>query len=103
MTGWILLIVGGLLCALNAHPSWLRYPLHRLRGGLPEDYQHASGVPLFGSLLVVIVWGAQLRDENSVVLDSIAWTLVAIDTGGLHWFVLSVVYHRIRGHGESSD
>ncbi len=49
-----------------------------------------------------MAWVMRVRHEDSVALDVLAWTLVAIDTGGLHWFLLSIVYHWIRGHGKNS-
>ncbi len=102
MIDWALLVVGGFLCALNAYLSWLRFPLYRLRGGLPGDYRWVSGIPLFGSLLVFFAWVGQVRHEDSIGLNALVWTLVAIDTGGLHWFLISLAYHRVRGHGKNS-
>lgn len=96
---WVLLAIGGSLCVLNMYLSLLRYPLHRLRGGLPEDYRWVSSIPLVGSLLVVLSWSLWLRHEGSTALDLLAWSLIAIDTGGVHWFVWSLVNQRIRGSG----
>jgi hypothetical protein len=99
MIGWVLLTAGGFLCVLNAYLSWLRYPLYRLRGGLPEEYRGVSGIPLLGSLLVALAWAVRVRHEDSIGWAAIVWILVAIDTGGLHWFLVSVVFHRLRGQG----
>ncbi len=103
MMAWTFFLVGGFLCVLNAYLSWLRYPLYRLRGGAAEEYRWVSGAPLFGSLFVLLGWGLQLNELESRAVDTAFWILVAIGTGGLHWFVISVIYHRIRGHGEAEQ
>lgn len=100
---WILLVlfvVGGYVCCWNFYLSFLRYLAHRLRGGKRGDYQFVSGVPVVGSLLVVLpvrwLW-------QPAWLLPLAMILVVIDTGGLHWFAGSMFYHGIirrAGRGE---
>lgn len=38
MIEWTLFIIGGLIRPLNFYISFLRVPLHRLRGGTREDF-----------------------------------------------------------------
>jgi len=97
MTSWLLFAAGGFVCLLNAYLSWLRYPLFRLRGGQPDDYRWVSGFPWIGSLLVVVAWGGEIREQGSLALDVLAWSLVAVDTGGIHWFLLIMVCQGLKG------
>ena len=101
MTGWVLFGLGALVCLVNAYLSWLRYPLHRLRGGAPGTYRWVSGFPVVGSLLVVVAWMLWLRDERSWPLDVTAWGLALIDTGGIHWLLLVVIARWIQGLGRT--
>ena len=87
---WTAFALGGLLCLTNFYLSFLRYPLHRLRGLSRESYRWVSGIPLFGSLLV----GLSLLVLHSLPgIFPAACVLIAIDTGGIHWFVATMVYH----------
>ncbi|MEE9392374.1 MAG: hypothetical protein V3W41_07700 [Planctomycetota bacterium] len=103
MIGWILLTIGGLFCSFNAYLSWLRYPLFRLLGGARDDYRWSSGIPVLGSLLVVLDWVGWLRHEYSVALDVLAIVLLAIDSGGIHWFLLVMVLDRFWGQNRSNS
>jgi hypothetical protein len=91
---YTLFAVGAFLCLLNFYLSFLRYPLYRLFG---REYQHASGVPLFGSLLLVIA--VTLLYERPLLFWS-GITLALLDTGGLHWFagimLWTYFFHRDR-------
>jgi len=87
---WAAFLVGGFVCLLNFYLSWLSYPLHRLRGLSPESFRAHSGFPLIGSILVVVSL-VGLHSESTVV--PIAIGLIAIDTGGIHWFLGAQVYH----------
>ena len=95
MLQWALVVLGGFFCALNAYLSWLRYPLHRLRGRRPEEYRHASGAPVVGSLFLLIGWYGGARGDGD--LDGLVWVLAAVDTGGLHWFLISMALQGARG------
>jgi len=77
---------------MNFYLSFLRYPLHRLRG-LPKDsYRWVSGFPLFGSLFVAL---------SLIGLHEVSWmipvaiVLILTDPGGIHWFVGSVIYQLV--------
>ena len=87
---WAAFLVGGFVCLLNFYLSWLSYPLHRLRGLSPESFRSHSGFPLIGSILVVVSL-VGLHSQFTVV--PIAIGLIAIDTGGIHWFLGAQVYH----------
>ena len=74
----------------NFYLSFLRYPIHILHKKPKEAYQWVSGVPLLGSLLV----GLSLVQLYTVpVALWIAIVLILIDTGGIHWFIGSMIYH----------
>ena len=94
--GIALLVLGGLICGLNFYFSFLRFPLHRLRGGRRETYRWESGIPLFGSLFVAIslIWG-----WHSAWWLWLGIGLIVIDTGGPQWFVIAVVGEWLRPPG----
>ena len=77
---YALFTVGTFVCFLNVYLSFLRYLLCRLIG---REYKHVSGVPLFGSLLLVIA--VTMLHERSLFFWS-GIVIALLDTGGLHWF-----------------
>lgn len=93
MLAWVAFGPGAVLCVVNFHLSFLRYPLHRMRGLPKESYRPVSGFPLIGSLLVAL---------SLIELHGIAWmtpaavALILIDTGGIHWFAASLIYRRVQ-------
>jgi hypothetical protein len=89
---WILLVLGGGLCALNFHLSFLRYPLHRIRHPT-EEYRFVSGIPLFGSAMVLAALIIGALPKWAVVA---AWVLIAVDTGGIHWFIVVLAWAALR-------
>jgi hypothetical protein len=86
--GWWLvagLVIGGAVASLNFYLSFLAAPAHRLRhGAWPERVP--SGFPIIGSLLLGAV-ALALPIGSSVQV--VALILLALDTGGPHWFVAS--------------
>ena len=102
MIGWVLVGAGGAICLLNFFLGWVRYPLHRARGGRKEDYRWVSGFPLVGSIAVLAGWFFWLRHEASLALDAAAWLLVIFDTGGIHWLAASLAFRRLRD-GKSGE
>ncbi len=94
--------LGALVCLVNFYLSFLRYLLHRARGRDPENYRWMSGVPLIGSLLVLISWVFWLHGIGSQALDVTAGAIALIDTGGIHWFVGTMVVQWIRRMGRAS-
>jgi hypothetical protein len=81
---WVIFGLGALVCLINFYTSFLRYPLHRLRGLPRESFRWVSGFPLVGSLLVAFafMWLHQLP-----VMIPVCIILILIDTGGIHWFL----------------
>ena len=86
---WVAFGLGGLLCLSNFYLSFLRYPLHKLRGGTKETYRWNSGIPLFGSGMVAL---SLLRLGPIHSIPAAAIMLIAIDTGGIHWFIGTMIY-----------
>ena len=85
--GWIPGLLGGFICLVNFYMSFLRYPLFLALGGKQDDWRWVSGFPLVGSLFVAIAWIGWLRGLDSQTWDVVSWTIVALDTGGIHWRV----------------
>jgi len=88
---YIIWIVGALFCAINFYTSLLRYPLYMLLGRSKEPFQWVSGVPLLGTLFVVVAF-ILLRDIPFFFWSSTI--LVLIDTGGPLWFAGSLLYQK---------
>jgi hypothetical protein len=78
---YVLFALGAFVCCLNFYLSFLRYPLCKL---LRREYKWVSGIPLLGSLLLVVAV-AVLHESPLFFWGGIMIAL--IDTGGLHWFV----------------
>jgi len=86
---WVAFVLGALVCLTNFYLSFLRYPFHRLRGLPKESYRWISGIPLLGSVFV----GLALLDLHPLPgMLPAAIALIVIDTGGIHWFVGTMVY-----------
>jgi hypothetical protein len=84
-----LFLVGGLCSLLNFYLSFLRYPLYKF---LRREYRWESGIPLFGSLFLAT--GVALLWSNAAVFW-LGVVLVAIDTGGLPWFIGVMLWHSV--------
>jgi hypothetical protein len=101
--GGILTIGGGAFCWLNFYLSFIRYPLHRLRGQPRETFRWTSGIPLIGSLCVVA--GLVLMKVSgalpSTALLALALASVALDTGGIHWFIGTMVWWWLKERRQS--
>ena len=83
---YVLFALGTFLCCLNFYLSFLRYPLCKLLG---REYKWVSGIPVFGSLLVVIA--VPVLHESPVLFWS-GITIALLDTGGLHWFAGTMLW-----------
>lgn len=103
MLGWAITIAGGCICLLNFYLSILRYPLHRARGRSQDSYRWVSGVPLLGSLALVIGWAFWTRHQGSRSLDVAAWSIALLDTGGIHWFVAAMAYQGFGSRARSKS
>ena len=87
IVGWVFLGLGGFVCALNFYLSFLRHPLLR-KLGREGEIRWISGFPFLGSVLVlyiVIFYPLPIWAKIAGIV------LAAIDTGGPHWFLASVV------------
>jgi hypothetical protein len=90
--GYMLLAVGGAICAINFYLSFFRYLVHVLRheGG---QYRWTSGFPLVGSGLVVL---------SLVVAQLPGWAfltgaaLATLDTGGIHWLAGVIAWQALK-------
>jgi hypothetical protein len=84
------LTAGGAICLVNFYLSFLRRPLFVLRGGKKEDFRWSSGIPLIGSLIVVLTLVFARPDVWLMIPGAF---LAAIDTGGIHWFLGTMLWH----------
>ncbi|AKV02304.1 hypothetical protein AKJ09_08967 [Labilithrix luteola] len=75
-----------LIGALNFHLSFVRGLLYRRATGSLDGYRHVSGLPMVGTLLVVI---GTLLGFGSAVCAAIGLLAIGIDTGGLVWFLIA--------------
>ena len=93
-----LLAVGAFFCALNIYLSYVRYLIHRLKGGSRDDYKWVSGAPLVGSLFALAglpaVW-------HIPWLRAVVIVLILFDTGGIHWFAGTMVWRRLFCRGRA--
>jgi len=87
-----LLILGGFICCLNFFLSFLRYPIHRMRGAKKENYKWVSGFPLIGSLFVAL---SLIQYWHTTGILVAALFLIAIDTGGIPWFLGTMLYRAL--------
>lgn len=49
---WTAFALGALLCLFNFYLSFLRYPLHRLRGLPEKSFHYASGIQFWVRFLL---------------------------------------------------
>ena len=97
---WVGFGVGAWVCLLNFYLAFLRYPLHRLRGLSKESYHWVSGVPILGSLFVAL----SLFELHSLAgMLPIGIGLIAIDTGGIHWFIGSMIHQFLQARKSRQD
>ena len=87
---WVAFAFGGLLCLMNFSLP-VRYYYRRWKK-LPEK-RYVSPIPLLGSLFVFLT----LRAIDGIpIANVLGWILIAIDVGGIHWFIFSMIYHALR-------
>jgi hypothetical protein len=93
VAGYVLLGCGSLFCLFNIWLSFGRPLVYRLRRGTLEGYHFNSGMPVFGTWCVMFgIWFLVLGTASLSAHQwpfSVALLLMAIDTGGFHWFVYS--------------
>ena len=81
--------VGTCISCLNFYLSFIRFPLHRLRGRPRDEFHWVSGFPVIGSLLLVIA------AANLTAWPILMWSVLIVslfDTGGLHWFAAAMLF-----------
>jgi hypothetical protein len=86
LAGLGLAVIGLLFGVLNAYLSFFRPWLYRRRRGSMEGYRFVSGLPLFGTLFVGLSGVFGFGEPYTTALGL---TTLAIDTGGLPWFLVS--------------
>jgi len=89
---FLVLGLGSLVCATNFYLSYVRYPVFFLTGRKAE-FQYVSGFPIVGSLIVTACL-IFLQLPRWAVVAGIA--LALLDTGGIHWFLGSLLWHRMK-------
>ena len=90
---WAVFALGGYLCVLNFRlfVDWLIY---RFRKPPKEPRKNISAIPILGSLLVVLM----LKPLGSIPAAMvIGIVLIIIDTGGIPWMIVGIVYQLYLG------
>ena len=91
----VLLVLGASIALLNFYLSFLRPLRFRRR---PDEYRHVSGIPLFGSLMCV---AAYFLLPGGSPLRAAAIVAALVDTGGIHWLPIAMLWHALFGADES--
>jgi len=81
---YISIIIGIILSAMNFYISFLAQYIEKKKTG--------SGIPLFGSLLLFI----SLFFIKNKLLFYIVTLFILLDTGGIHWSILFILYYENR-------
>jgi hypothetical protein len=82
--GLYIVLLSSAVGVFNFCLSWVRPLLYRLLHGSWEGYHFVSGVPIVGTLIVVV---GVLLSFGHVVTASLGLLVLLIDTGGLPWFL----------------
>jgi hypothetical protein len=85
-SGLAVVILALVIGALNFHLSFVRGLLYRRATGSLDGFRHVSGLPMVGTLLVVV--GA-LIGFGSALCAVLGLLAVGIDTGGSVWFFIA--------------
>jgi hypothetical protein len=81
VSAYLLFAFGGLICVYNFYTSFVRCYAFKI---LHKEYKWESGLPIIGSLLVGLSLFLLYKTNWLFVLGLI---LIAVDTGGIHWFL----------------
>jgi hypothetical protein len=81
--------LGAYITLCNFYLSFIRYPIHRLRGGTRESYSWISGLPLLGS---AFLWLAAYLTSWPTLMW-VALVLSVFDTAGLHVFIATIAWY----------
>ena len=87
---YILLGLGGFICALNIFLSFI-LPLIKMSGR--RESRTPSGVPIAGSFMLGV---ALFLHPFPAWLRWMGIVLALLDTGGIHWFLGTLIYARYR-------
>lgn len=90
LAGWVLFALAAGVGGLNFYLSFLRVPLLRWLG---RECSWVSGYPLFGNLLLA---GAVPFLYHSPFFWWGAGVVALLDTGGLPWFVVILLWETTR-------
>lgn len=82
----VVMIVAMFIAAPNFYLSFIRPFVFHKRGGSFDAYKHVSGIPIIGT--VVIVVGAILG-FGSALCAVLGLVAMALDTGGSVWFLVA--------------
>lgn len=82
----VVMIVAMFIAAPNFYLSFIRPLLFHLRRGSFDEYKNVSGIPIVGTVVVVV--GAILG-FGSVLCSTLGVVATALDTGGSMWFVIA--------------
>ena len=82
--GWM--IAAGLVAAFNFYLSAVLPAIFYLRHGSMESYRFVSGIPLVGTLLVVV---GGILGFGEVVWALVGIAVVLLDTCGSFWFLIA--------------
>lgn len=91
MLGWTLLALAGAVAILNFYLSFLRYPFHQWWFKRGRD--HVSGLPAIGTFLLAF---ALCFNRSGPMWLAVAIVAV-LDTGGLPWFCVMMLWMKLRG------
>ena len=94
--GYLLFGAAILIALLNFYLSFIRAPLC---WWLKREFKHVSGIPALGSLFL---FAALTCIDETPVTWAIAFVTLALDTGGVLWFLLVFIWMGGR-HGKSED
>lgn len=89
----VIFLMGASICTLNFYLSFLRRPPLERRKAAQQAVRNVSGFPLVGSLMVAI---SLLMLKDTQWLLAAGLPLIAIDTGGVHWFLGMMLAERLR-------
>ena len=74
------------VASMNFYLSFVRPWLYRRRQGSLEGYRFVSGLPIIATTIVVLML---LTNFGARIVAVSALVILALDTGGLPWFLIS--------------
>jgi ABC-type proline/glycine betaine transport system permease subunit len=87
---YISITIGIILSVMNFYISFLvKY--------IEKNNKIGSGIPILGSLLLFI---SLFFIKNNLMFYTIS-LFALLDTGGIHWFIITILYYKIQNLGEN--